>query len=99
MTRTLRRRAAELGLTNLTVVDAGFLSYEHTAGPVDVVSTRNALHQLPDFWKVVTSTFTWLLEPMLRHAGFEILDRQVRGLVYAGYTCRRITPGDPSTSS
>jgi cyclopropane fatty-acyl-phospholipid synthase-like methyltransferase len=30
---------------------AGFLDYEHRAGPVDVVTTKSALHQLPDFWK------------------------------------------------
>ncbi|MEV0384688.1 class I SAM-dependent methyltransferase [Nonomuraea sp. NPDC050643] len=30
---------------------AGFLDYAHTAGPADVVTTRSALHQLPDFWK------------------------------------------------
>lgn len=35
------------------VVDAGFLSYEHRGPPVDVVFTRNALHQLPDFWKAI----------------------------------------------
>jgi SAM-dependent methyltransferase len=32
-------------------VRAGFLSYEHTGAPADAVHTRNALHQLPDFWK------------------------------------------------
>jgi SAM-dependent methyltransferase len=148
MTAVLRRRADEVGLANLIVVDAGFLSYDHIGGPVDAVFTRNALHQLPDFWKVVAlrnvarilrpggilrlrdlvfdvapeqieatveawmaravddpargytaeefaehvrsehSTFTWLLEPMLRRTGFEILDHEVRGSVYAAYTCR-----------
>lgn len=28
------------------------LSYDHFGGPADFVHTRNALHQLPDFWKV-----------------------------------------------
>ncbi len=32
---------------------AGFLSYEHEAGSVDVVTSRSALHQLPDAWKQV----------------------------------------------
>jgi len=32
-------------------VRAGFLSYEHSGPPADGVYTRNALHQLPDFWK------------------------------------------------
>ena len=36
---------------NVSVVHAGFLSYEHDGPPVDAVFTRNALHQLPDFWK------------------------------------------------
>jgi ubiquinone/menaquinone biosynthesis C-methylase UbiE len=38
---------------NVTVVQAGFVSYEHDGPPVDAVFTRNALHQLPDFWKGV----------------------------------------------
>jgi hypothetical protein len=32
---------------------AGFLSYKHTGPPADAVFTRNAMHQLPDFWKVL----------------------------------------------
>jgi len=35
------------------VVHAGFLSYAHDGPPVDGVYTRNALHQLPDFWKAI----------------------------------------------
>jgi hypothetical protein len=35
------------------------------------------------------STFTWLLEPLLTHAGFEIVERDVRGGIYATYVCRR----------
>lgn len=53
MLEFLRDRAAEAGLSNLECVRAGFLSYEHTGPPADVVYTRNALHQLPDFWKTV----------------------------------------------
>ena len=34
-------------------VRAGFLSYEHDGDAADAVFTRNALHHLPDFWKVV----------------------------------------------
>ncbi|MEU6540590.1 methyltransferase domain-containing protein [Streptomyces sp. NPDC047000] len=30
---------------------AGFLDYAHRAAPADVVTTKAALHQLPDFWK------------------------------------------------
>jgi SAM-dependent methyltransferase len=53
MQHLLSERAAEAGLTNIECVRAGFLSYEHTGSPVDAVCTRNALHQLPDFWKAV----------------------------------------------
>jgi ubiquinone/menaquinone biosynthesis C-methylase UbiE len=35
------------------------------------------------------STFTWLLEPMLNLAGFEIVDRSVHRGAYAAYTCIR----------
>lgn len=38
---------------NVTVVRGGFLGYEHDGGPVDGVYTRHALHQLPDFFKVL----------------------------------------------
>jgi SAM-dependent methyltransferase len=34
------------------------------------------------------STFAWLLEDLLRHAGFEIVEREVRGGIYATYVCR-----------
>jgi len=39
--------------STVEVVRAGFLSYEHTGALADAVHTRNALHQLPDFWKGV----------------------------------------------
>ena len=39
------------GLTNIEIVRAGLLTYEHAADPVDFVYSRNVLHQLPDFWK------------------------------------------------
>jgi SAM-dependent methyltransferase len=35
------------------------------------------------------STFSWLLEAMLEHAGFEILERDVRRGIHATYICRR----------
>jgi len=49
----MRERAARAGLANVECVRAGFLSYEHTGPPADAVFTRNALHQLPDFWKAI----------------------------------------------
>jgi ubiquinone/menaquinone biosynthesis C-methylase UbiE len=53
MLASLRDRAASAGLANVECVQAGFLSYEHTGPPADAVFTRHALHQLPDFWKVL----------------------------------------------
>jgi SAM-dependent methyltransferase len=35
------------------------------------------------------SPFAWLLEPLLGHAGFEILERDVAGGLYATYVCAR----------
>ena len=49
----LRERVARAGLANVECVQAGFLTYEHAGPPADAVFTRNALHQLPDFWKVL----------------------------------------------
>ena len=135
--------------STVETVRAGFLSYEHTGAPADAVHTRNALHQLPDFWKGVAldriagilrpggilrlhdlvydldpaeapevfarwfagaatdpaagytaedyavhirtehSTYRWLLEPLLDHAGFDILDASYTRRLYGTYTCRR----------
>jgi ubiquinone/menaquinone biosynthesis C-methylase UbiE len=53
MLALLRERAAGAGVGNLDCVRAGFLSYRHAGPPADAVYTRHALHQLPDFWKVL----------------------------------------------
>jgi len=45
-----RRRADAAGVT-VSLQQAGFLIYRHPAAPADVVTTKSALHQLPDFWK------------------------------------------------
>jgi ubiquinone/menaquinone biosynthesis C-methylase UbiE len=150
MLAALEARVRELGLTNVEMVHAGFLSYEHQGEPADFIYSRNALHHLPDFWKAVAlkraanmlkpggilrlhdlvysfdpgdeetvfepwlanarqrpdegwtrpelethireeySTFSWLLEPMLEKAGFEILEATHRsGKTYSAYTCCR----------
>ncbi len=52
MLAAVRAQVAEAGLANIELVQAGFLSYAHAGPPADAVFTRNALHQLPDFWKV-----------------------------------------------
>ena len=53
MMRLLADKVAAAGLTNVELVQAGFLTYEHRGRPADVVYSRFALHHLPDFWKAV----------------------------------------------
>jgi SAM-dependent methyltransferase len=132
----------------IEAVEGGFLTYEHE-GEIDLVHSRNSLHHLPDFWKVVAldrvaqmlkpggaliledivysfgpseaataieqwleraptdpargwtaeelaehlrneqSTFSWLLEPILDRAGFDITGRRYsENQIYAAYACR-----------
>jgi ubiquinone/menaquinone biosynthesis C-methylase UbiE len=56
MLDALRAKAVEHHATNLQIVHAGFLTYEHRDEPVDIVYTRHALHHLPDFWKAIALT-------------------------------------------
>ena len=35
------------------------------------------------------STFTWLLEPMIERAGFDILEADYTASVFARYVCRK----------
>ena len=53
MLAALRERSAAAGLANLDCVRAGFMSYQRQGPPADGVYTRNALHQLPDFFKAL----------------------------------------------
>ncbi len=53
MRETLRRKRDDADLGNVEIVDAGFLTYEHTGDRADFVYSRYALHHLPDFWKVM----------------------------------------------
>lgn len=130
MLARLRDSAQQRG-SNIEVVEAGFLTYQHQGVAPDVVYSRWALHHLPDFWKSIAlhrirtmlpaggllrladvvfsfgideaevrieawcaaigadntewtrddaeehvrdehSTYSWLLEPMIKAAGFEI---------------------------
>lgn len=49
----LKEKLLAHGLTNVTLVNAGFLSYVHPGSPADFVYSRYALHHLPDFWKAI----------------------------------------------
>lgn len=75
MLEMLRRRAASEGLRNLNIVQAGFLSYQHVGPPADAVYTRNALHQLPDFWKALALC---RISAVMRPAGV----LQIHDLIY-----------------
>lgn len=53
MLGAIRDRVADSRAANVEVVQAGFLTYQHRGRPADFVFSKNALHHLPDFWKVV----------------------------------------------
>jgi ubiquinone/menaquinone biosynthesis C-methylase UbiE len=53
MLKRLKAKIAESNLSNVEVVQSGFLTYEHRGRPADFVYSRFALHHLPDFWKAV----------------------------------------------
>jgi len=53
MLDVLNAKVAASRLSNVEVVQAGFLTYAHRGRPVDVVYSRYALHHLPDFWKAL----------------------------------------------
>ncbi len=53
MVDVLRRRVQESGADNVTIVQAGLLSYSPMGRAPAVVYCRNVLHHLPDFWKGV----------------------------------------------
>ena len=49
----LRAKAEASAVSNIEIVHAGFVTYEHRGPPADVVYSRWALHHLPDFWKAL----------------------------------------------
>jgi ubiquinone/menaquinone biosynthesis C-methylase UbiE len=152
MLERLRDKLRAAGLTNVEVVQAGFLSYEHCGEPPELVYSRFALHHLPDLWKALalsriagilrpggvlrlwdvvysfdpreaharleawcasadgngsergwsraeleehvreeSSTFTWLLEPMVERSGLQIEDASYSDdRIFAKYVLRKI---------
>lgn len=151
MLQQLQVKAKNSGFSNIKLVQRGFLSYESQKEIADFVYSRNALHHLPDFWKVMAfkkiysalkskgyfifrdlifscqsseidsviehwletaserpesgwtrpelethlreehSTFSWLLEPMLKNAGFQIQENtHVKSQVRSMYVCQKI---------
>lgn len=53
MLKRLRVKVDASNLSNIEVVQSGFLSYEHQGSPADFLYSRYALHHLPDFWKAM----------------------------------------------
>ena len=51
MVDVLHRHVAASGLDNIEVVHGGYLTYEHGGAAPEFVFSRNAMHQVPDFWK------------------------------------------------
>ena len=51
MVDVLHRQVAVSGLDNIEVVHGGYLTYEHSGAAPGFVFSRNAMHQVPDFWK------------------------------------------------
>jgi ubiquinone/menaquinone biosynthesis C-methylase UbiE len=66
MLARLRAKVADLGLGNVRIVKAGFISYQHAGPPADFIYSRYALHHLPDFWKALALS---RLRGMLRAGG------------------------------
>ena len=56
MLTQLRAKIARHGVSNVEVVNGGFVTYDHAGPPADFVYSRWALHQIPDFWKSVGLT-------------------------------------------
>jgi len=56
MLAQLRTKITKAGLTDIEVVNAGFVTYRHQGRPADFVYSRWALHQVPDFWKSIALT-------------------------------------------
>jgi putative AdoMet-dependent methyltransferase len=45
------QKVEQAGLENIVFCKGGFLTYEHSATPVDAVVSSAVLHHLPDMWK------------------------------------------------
>ena len=52
MLDVVRRRMETRGIRNIDLVNEGFVSYEHQGESASFVFSKDALHHLPDFWKI-----------------------------------------------
>jgi hypothetical protein len=82
-------------------VEARFLTYEHEgdspqlvheewlAGAAPTPAEGWTRAELETHVRDEHSTFAWLQESLLEHAGFEVVERDVRSGIYATYVSRR----------
>lgn len=64
MLAEVREKVEERDVRNVEIVHDGFVSYEHAGEPASFAFSKNALHHLPDFWKVeALKTVGATLEP------------------------------------
>lgn len=80
-----RRKGNAAGLKNIEYCHGGFLTYRHTARPVDAVVSVAVLHHLPDFWKLVGLK---RVHAMLKPGGKFYLADVVYNFDIAGYRPR-----------
>lgn len=66
MLGALRGKVEAVGATNVEVVQAGFLTFDHGDELADLVYSRYALHHLPDAWKALALA---RMRKMLRAGG------------------------------
>jgi ubiquinone/menaquinone biosynthesis C-methylase UbiE len=104
MVDALRQKAATAGLDNLDCVRAGFFSYAHEGAPVDGVYTRNALHQVPDFWKgIALQRIADMLPPggvlRLRDLIFDFQPREASEIFAAWFAGAAADPADGYTAA
>lgn len=148
MLEATRRRAEALRLANVTTAQAGFLTFAAPEASLDFITTKFALHHLPDQWKGVAldrmvralkpggtlfirdvvfscrpaelpqtaeawiawmlantgydrstvachlrdehSTYGWIMEGLIKEAGFDLLSAEYSNGVYADYLARKL---------
>ena len=147
MLAATRHRADASGLANVTLQHAGFLSFMLPEASLDLITTKFALHHLPDQWKGVAldrmmtvlkpgarlfirdvvyscrsaelpqtaetwitwmlantgydratvachvrdehSTYGWIMEGLIKQAGFDLISAEYSSGVYADYLARK----------
>jgi putative AdoMet-dependent methyltransferase len=53
MLRYAEKKAQMRGVSNVELLQGGFLTYRHEGAPLHAIVSQIALHHLPDFWKQV----------------------------------------------